>query len=235
MTRLTPSSARMRLMSVVLAGSIGLAGCAQQTAYDNTLSPAQNQLRQANARFNQTVGEGAVAGALVGGLAGLALGGRNRAGAAAIGAGAGAALGAGAGYLVARNNLSRSSTEAQYADAIQQASADAEAYRSSASASRQIADQATADANRLRAQVRSGQLSQAQYRASLARYNDDNTILTQQISSARQLSSQMRQDSQVASGSNRQQLLQKASEVDASRAELERNQAQISRMLAGVA
>ncbi len=110
---------KQRRLSVVFLTSAGLllAGCASG-GYDPNLSPAQNQLRQSNARFNQIIGEGAGAGALLGGIAGLALGGRNRGQAALIGAAAGGALGAGAGYAVASNNLSRSSSEAQFNAAI---------------------------------------------------------------------------------------------------------------------
>lgn len=226
---------RHRAITTVCAIGIVVSGCAGQAAYDSGLSPAQNQLRQANARFNQTVGEGAVAGALLGGIAGLALGGRNRAGAAALGAGAGAALGAGAGYLVARNNLSRSSTEAQFNDAIQQASADADAYRSSAAASQQIADQATADATRLSAQYQARQITAAQYRAGLAKYQADNDIITKQVSQAQQTAAALRQDSRVASGSNGDQLASSASDIEASRRQLEQSQARLSRALAGAA
>lgn len=129
------SRPRLRATAFVLACGMLLVGCAANSGYDPSLSPAQNQLRQSNQRFTQTVGEGAVAGAVLGGIAGLALGGRNRAQSAAIGAAAGGALGAGAGYVVARNNLNRSSTEAQFNDAIQQASADSDAYQKSAAAS----------------------------------------------------------------------------------------------------
>ncbi len=227
---------RLRLRAVAFAAVSGLllSGCAGGGgAYDASLSPAQNQLRQSNARFNQTVGEGAVAGALLGGVAGLALGGRNRAQATLIGATAGGALGAGAGYAVARNNLNRSSTEAQYNNAIQQASADADAYRSSASASSQIADQAYADATRLNAQVRSGQITQAQYRAGVARYQADNDIMARQVGSAQRAAASMRQDSRMASGSNRAQLASTASDIESSRRQLEASQARLSRVLAG--
>jgi len=227
------SSLRLRAVTVTAVAGILLSGCAGGSAYDPSLSAAQNQLRQSNARFNQTVGEGAGAGALVGGLAGLALGGRNRAQATLIGAAAGGALGAGAGYVVARNNLSRASTESQFNDAIQQASADADAYRMSASASGQIADQAYADAQRLNGQVRSGQITQAQYRAGIARYQADNDIMVQQVSSAQQAAAAMRQNSQVASGSNRAQLANSASDIEASRRQLEANRIRLSRVLTG--
>ena len=229
------ASFRFKLITLLSAASLFLASCAGQTAYGSGLSPAQNQLRQANARFNQTVGEGAVAGAVLGGIAGLALGGRNRGQAAALGAGAGAALGAGAGYLVARNNLSRSSTEAQYNDAIQQASADADAYRSSADASRQIADQATADAGRLSAQLRTRQITAEQYRVGVAKYQADNDIISKQVGQAQQAAAAMRQDSRVASGANSSRLASSASDVEASRMQLEQSQARLSRVLAGAA
>ena len=227
------STVRFRAMAALCAMGIVLSGCASQVAYDNSLSPAQNQLRQSNARFNQTVGEGAVAGALVGGLAGLAFGGRDRAGAAAVGAGAGAALGAGAGYLVARNNLSRSSTEAQYADAIQQAAADADAFRSSADASRQVADQAFAEAGRLRSQMRAGQISQAQYRSQLAKFQGDQEIMSSQVEVSRQRAAQLRQDASISSGANRARLSSAASDIEQSTTRIEQDRSRLSRVLAG--
>lgn len=227
------NAARFRLVAMLIVASLALNACASSTAYDPSLSPAQNQLRQSNARFNTTVAEGAGAGALLGGLAGLALGGRNRGQAALIGAGAGAVLGGGAGYLVARNNLNRASTEAQFNDAIQQASADADAYRQSAAASRQIADQAYADASRLRAQYRSGQITQAQYRAGLTKYQADIDIMNSQAASAQKTAAQMRQDSQIAPGADRTRLSSLAIDVDASSRQQEQTAARMSRLLAG--
>ncbi len=226
---------RVRVMASIVAMSVVLAGCAGQPAYDSGLSPAQNQLRQSNARFNQTVGEGAVAGAVLGGLAGLAFGGRNRAAAAGIGALAGGALGSGAGYLVARNNLSRSSTEAQYADAIQQAQADAATFRSYADASRQVADQAYAEATRLRSQVRSGQITRGQYDNQISRYKADDEAMRTHIAQAREVSQQMSQNASVATPGNRSQFLRTKSDVDASNLQLEQSQARLSQALAGAA
>lgn len=228
----TPARARFYASWVAL--SLAVSGCAAP-GYDNALTPAQNQLRQSNVRFNQTVGEGAVAGALLGGLAGLALGGRNRAGAAAIGAAAGGVLGGGVGYAVARNNLSRSSTEAQYADAIQQAQADAQNYRSAAESSRQVADQAYAEAGSLRNQARAGQITQAEYRSKLSRYQADQDAIGAQIKHARETSDQLAQNASVASGRNRGELLRAKSEVDQSRLQFEQSQARLSQAMAGSA
>ena len=228
------SPLRLRAVHLVVAAGLTLTGCAGgANSYGSGLSPAQNQLRQANARFNQTVGEGAAAGAVLGGITGLALGGRNRGEAALIGAAAGGAVGAGAGYLVARNNLSRSSTESQFSDAIQQASADADAYRASADASSQIADQASSDAARLGSQYRARQISQQQYRAGIAKYQADNDIISKQVGQAQEAAAAMRQDSRVASGPNSARLANTANDVEASRRQLEQSQVRLSRILAG--
>lgn len=227
------SALRLRSVAVVASAGILLAGCAAGGGYDPSLSPAQNQLRQSNARFNQTVATGAGAGALLGGVAGLALGGRNRGQAALIGAAAGGALGAGAGYAVASNNLNRASSEAQFRDAIQQASADAEAYRSSALLSQQVADEATAEARKLNGQLRAGQITQAQYRAGLSKYQADNDAMAKQASEARKAAATMRQSARVASGANTGQFTRSAVDVEASTSQIEQNQARLSRLIAG--
>ena len=233
MTFMPPLRIRLRATSLVIAASLSLSACAGQVAYDANLSPAQNQLRQSNARFNQTVGEGAATGAIVGGLAGLAFGGRNRVGAAALGATAGGVLGAGAGYLVASNNLSRSSTEAQFNNAIQQAQAEASQFQSSAQASRQIADQAYAEAQRLNGQLRAGQITQAQYRVGLSKYRGDSDALQTQIAEARKTSAAMRQDATIASGQNRSGFASNAASVERSTREMEQQQTRISQAIAG--
>ena len=227
------SALRLRSMALVTSAAILLAGCAGGGGYDPSLSPAENQLRQSNARFNQTVGEGAGAGAILGAVAGLALGGRNRGQAALIGAAAGGALGAGAGYAVASNNLNRASSEAQFNNAIQQASADAQAYRSSALLSRQVADEAMADARRLNGQLRAGQITQAQYRTALSKYQADNDAMAKQITEARKAATTMRQNAAVASRANNAELSRSAADVEASSSQIEQSQVRISRALAG--
>jgi hypothetical protein len=50
---------RIKTVTFGVAAGLLLAGCAGgSVANDASLSPAENQLRQSNARFNQTVGEG---------------------------------------------------------------------------------------------------------------------------------------------------------------------------------
>ena len=227
------SALRLRPVALAVSAAILLAGCAGGGGYDPGLSPAQNQLRQSNARFNETVGTGAGAGALLGAVAGLALGGRNRGQAALIGAAAGGALGAGTGYAVARNNLDRASSEAQFNDAIQQAGADAQAYRSTALLSRQVADEALADARRLNSQLRAGQITQAQYRTALSKYQADNDAMTKQITEAHKAALAMRQNAAVASRANNAELSRSAADVEASSSQIEQSQVRLSRLMAG--
>src|SRR5262245_19122871 len=103
-----PRTVRSTIAEVLCAAT--LSGCVTNGGGGDTtyLTPEQRRLRAqdqefSNRDFNQTVGEGALGGALLGGLIGLLAGGkRHRASGALIGAGAGAVVGAGAGYYVAR-------------------------------------------------------------------------------------------------------------------------------------
>lgn len=217
---------------MVVAGSLALSGCAGATADDASLTPAENQLRRANARFTQTVGEGAVVGALAGGVAGALLGGRNRLAGAAIGATAGGALGAGAGYLVARNNAQRTHSEADYNAAIDQAQQDAAAYRTSAEAARSIASQCESEIARLDGQYRSRQITAAQFRASVAKYQTDDDLLRKQVTDAQQTASSLR--TMGATGNTAGSANSTASDIDSSRASLASSQAQLSRALSRV-
>ncbi|HJQ59555.1 MAG TPA: YMGG-like glycine zipper-containing protein, partial [Vineibacter sp.] len=91
------------LCAALLGGCVTSGGNSRGYYGDGSyLTPEQRRLR-ANEDFNRTVGEGAVTGALLGGLIGALAGGkRNRVSGALIGAGAGAVVGGAAGYYVAR-------------------------------------------------------------------------------------------------------------------------------------
>lgn len=103
-----------RLLAVVLMTST-VVGCANMPASSGPLTPAQQALRQQTTRFNETVATGAVAGALLGGIAmALLSDNRNRARNVALGAAAGAAVGGTAGYYVATSNQNYASAEQEY-------------------------------------------------------------------------------------------------------------------------
>ena len=155
-TRLT----RLRLSSLLLAGCLLFAGCADTAG----LSPSQRALQQSKQRFAVTTAEGVGAGALLGALVGgLAGGGRG----ALIGAAAGGVAGGVAGAAVAQNNYERSRNEgtlSAYIDSANQQAAEAQANANTAS---QVAQEARARTVQLRAQYRAGQITAAQYRSQL--------------------------------------------------------------------
>ena len=203
-----------RLPVFLLSGCAGGAG-----AYDANLSPAQNQLRQSNARFNQTVGEGAVAGALLGGAAGLGIRWAEPC----------------PGYADRRYGRGRARRRCRLRGGAQQPEpvehrgavqrlrfsrrgADAQFYRDSANSSAQIADQAYADAAKTRqrniAPTRSVRRS---YRAGLAGFKTRSMTMLCSIAYPEghgKPRRRLRQESQVASGSDRTQLANSAAEIE---------------------
>ena len=159
-TRLTS----LRRSSLLLAGCLLFAGCANPAG----LSPSQRALQQSKQRFAVTTAEGAGAGALLGALVGgLAGGGRG----ALIGAAAGGVAGGVAGAAVAQNNYERSHNEGTLSAYIDSANQQAAAAQSDANTAAQVAQEARARTMQLRAQLRAGQINAAQYRSQLASYS----------------------------------------------------------------
>ncbi|MBB2195714.1 GAS domain-containing protein [Gluconacetobacter dulcium] len=159
-----------KLSLVSVAGCMLLSACAAP-AYDSSLSPEENQLRQRQAQFNTTVGEGA---ALVGGLAALGVGlATHSATNAAIAGAGGALLGGAIGYAVASRTQAQQMSEdgankaiAHYREEVVNAQQDATA-----------AEQTTAKAQQelvvLRQKLAANQISAADYQAKIANYRQD--------------------------------------------------------------
>jgi hypothetical protein len=217
----------------VLASAFVLlvSACAQPARYDATLSPAENDLRQASDRFNLTVAQGVGVGALLGAVTG-ALVSRDHLTGALVGGAAGAALGGGAGYLVARNNAGHAHTEADYRHLIATADEDAATYSRSAAASRQIAASARTEAAALDQAYQERRVTAAQYKISLSRYGDDAEMMRAQIKDADQRAIAMRGDASAAGPADQQRLLASAAQITQAREELARSADQISATLA---
>jgi hypothetical protein len=158
-------SAGRSVACLVLAAGLAMAGC-QSTggASDANLTPAQRELRAQTARFNQTVAEGAIAGALVGGVIGALASNDNPLAGAAIGAGAGAAVGAGAGYFVASQNESYATEEARLNAEIRAAQREVRSYQQIVDATQRVVDQHKATISQLSQQYRQGEITADQYR-----------------------------------------------------------------------
>lgn len=151
-------------MSVVCVSlSLVLNACTAVPGNDPRLTPAQNELRQTNARWNQTVATGAVAGAATGAVAGAALS-RNRGRGALIGAGVGLVGGVVAGAVVANRNHTFTDRSASAQSRIENATMTANALEAQAGAAQQVVAQNRIDLANLDRQYRARQVSAAEYR-----------------------------------------------------------------------
>jgi hypothetical protein len=233
--RFTPAG---RGIAALMACIMLLTGCANQFAGVN-LTPAQQQLKQANDRFSQTVGEGVVVGALALGLLGAgvgALAGGKKGALIGLAAGAavGGAVGAALGYNVARNNYAQSKTEQNLRQLIAEATQDASAYHRSAAASRDIAAEAHTRIAALDAQYRAKKITAEQYKQAASTYKSSADIMQAQVSSSSQKITEMRTDATSQTGEDRSQLLNDARQVELARRALKESSDSLAASLAMV-
>jgi uncharacterized membrane protein len=212
-TAARPASWKLRTTAAIVAILLVVSGCAEQMG-GAPLTPAQAALKRENQRFVVTVGEGAIAGALLGaGIGYLAGGGKG----ALIGAASGGALGAAAGFAVAQNNVRQSRTEANLNRLIQEANADAVAYERSAAASAQIAADLRAETARLRQNIAAGGSAVAQSQQTVASYRASAAIMRSQINDMQTKVTTLRGDSAAFNGADGHQLATSASRIEAAR------------------
>jgi uncharacterized membrane protein len=186
----------IRAAMLAMVATLSLVGCAS-TAYDPSLTPQQNAMRQQAGRWNATVATGALVGAAGGAALGAAVGGRNRGTAALIGAGAGALAGLVAGTMVANRNLAFENQEMPLRDRI----ADAQARTVELQRSAQAANELTADNLRrldaLEAQYRRGQISAASYQAQVRSMQSDVDLLRTEQSGAQDFVNRLSRSAQT--------------------------------------
>ena len=154
----------MRAAAACLALGMLVAGCATP-AHDARLTPAQNELRMANARWNNTVATGAAAGAATGALAGAALAGNNRGQGALIGGLVGLGLGLAAGAMVADRNYTFANREASAQSRIESATATANELEAQSRAAQQVVAENRRQLTELDRQFRNRQITAAEYSA----------------------------------------------------------------------
>lgn len=179
MTHFRPIRAAM----LAILAACTLVACASN-AYDPSLSPQQNAMRQQAGRWNATVATGTLVGAASGAAIGAAVGGRNRGTAALIGAGVGALGGLIAGTVVANRNQAFENQEMPLQDRI----ADARQRTMELQRSAQTANELTADnirrLDQLEAQYRRGQISAASYAAQARSMQADVDLMRNEQSGA---------------------------------------------------
>ena len=187
--------ARARILAVTAASLLLLSACATTNAGGEPLTPAQQQLRSQNERFNGTIATGAVVGAIALGILGALLAGpRNRGEGAALGALAGAAVGGAAGtYIAARNE--RYATREQAANArIAAANREAAELERTALAAEQVAKENRERLAALQARVKAEQATAAQLRAQQATAQQDLELMNEAIAHSRKVEGAMRAD-----------------------------------------
>ncbi len=182
-----PGLMQSRSLRALMAGVLCvplLAGC-DGGANDPGLTPEQRRIRAQRAEQDRTVGGGAVAGAVIGGLLGLAVGGNNRGTAAAVGAVAGAALGGATGYYVARRKQ-QYANENQRLDAMTgDVRAENQQMAQFVADSRAVVAQDKADLARLRGEYANRRASRADLDRRIAIAEQDAQAIQQRINAAR--------------------------------------------------
>lgn len=163
-----------RLAALALVLPLMAVSCASVPASDPNLTPAQNQLRQANANWNNTVATGALGGAVLGaGLGAAVAGSGNRDTGALIGGAGGAVLGALGGLAVANRTYGFASRSASDQDRIANATAVADALEQQSAAARQVVEQNRRILADLDRQFRAQQITADTYRSRAAAIRAD--------------------------------------------------------------
>lgn len=184
MPGLMQSRSLRAVMAGVLCVPLLLAGC-DNGANDPGLTPEQRRIRAQRAEQDRTVGGGAVAGAVLGGLIGLAVGGNNRGAAAAIGAAAGAAVGGAAGYYVARRKQQYANENQRLDVMTNDVRAENQQMAQYVADSRAVVAQDKADLARLRGEYANRRASRADLDRRIAIAEQDAQAIQQRINAAR--------------------------------------------------
>jgi hypothetical protein len=221
----------------LFAACFALGACATAQQGPAATTPAEQQLRDANSRFNSTVAEGAAVGTVVGAVGGALLGkliggsGSNVVKGAVAGAALGAGIGGALGYQQAFKNEQQVRTEANIAATTRAALADADAYEKSAQASRTIADEAATRAATLRGQLADGSVTQAQYIAQMRSYSDDLDIMKKQLASASAESDSLRAAAATLGGNDGAERQAAADRIDAARSQMQGTVSKLTALL----
>jgi hypothetical protein len=213
--------ARLRILAATTALPLLLSACAATHTNDPTLTPAQNQLRQANAGWNQTVAAGAALGAASGAAIG-AMSSNNRGQGALIGAVAGLIIGGLAATEVANRNFGFANREIGAQARVENANTVAADLERRAQLADQVVAQNRTKLADLDRRYRAGQITAAQYNQQVAPIREDVDQLkksAQQGREARDAINQERDLPQLRAAENRIRPAQR--KLEASAAELE--------------
>lgn len=187
---------RFRPAALAIAAAVALNACAAGHGADGQpLTPAQQQLREQNERFVETIATAAVVGAVLLGILGaIAAGRENRGAGAAAGIAAGAALGAAAGHYIAKRNQRFASREQAAMARIEAANEEVAEQEATARAAQTVAAENRAKLAELEARIRAGQANAAQIAAQRRAVTDDLAAIDTAIENSRRVEAAMRTD-----------------------------------------
>ncbi len=164
-----------RGMAAALVGSVMLSGCVTTGSTSNAnLTPAEQRLRAQSEDFNTTVVQGAVAGAVLGGLLGaFTKDKRNIVKYAAIGAGVGGAT----GYYVAKRKESFANEEARLDSMIVDVQGDNAKVAAMSNTTRSVIANDMARINRIEQDLAAGTMTRQEAKQQLALIDDNSEVL----------------------------------------------------------
>ncbi len=169
-------------VALVLTMQQALCGCSATSADAPGLTQSEQALQTETRQFNETVAVPAVLGALAGAALGGILCKNNKAACAAGGAAAGGLIGGGAGYVVATQNRKFSNQEEELRVRIEAAKQEAQHYDRVIAATNQVIAEERQQIGLLKQQYRAGQVTLAAYQAKVGSLQQDKQAVTTNIS-----------------------------------------------------
>lgn len=149
-------------------------------------TPAEQRMREQASTFNQTVGEGALAGCIAGAIIGILASSRHQGQGAAIGCGAGAAVGGAAGYMVASTQETYANEEARLNAMIDDLRADNQRLAGLIDSTRTVIASDKAALDTLDKQIAAKKVTASQAKAELAKVDDNITYMRQTVANLKQ-------------------------------------------------
>ncbi|MGE0746547.1 MAG: hypothetical protein AB7K86_14925 [Rhodospirillales bacterium] len=209
---------RHRPIAAALAFALVLGGCSTMGADTANMTPAQRELHQRTARFNETVATGAGVGCAVGAGIGWLIS-RDAVGAGA-GCAAGGAAGFGAGYYIASRNERYDNREQAANARIASARKESADLARTAELAGQVTRENRARLAQLDSQYRAGQINAAAYRREAEAARSDLKTIQTASQKAGEVSRAMQGDAQQTRDT---QLRQEAARVDAAQRQLQQS------------
>jgi hypothetical protein len=174
-TAFDPDRGQLRLRATLVGAMLLLSACAGSPAPDPSLTPAQNQMREATLNWRRTVATGAVIGGVA--ATGTALAAGADGGTAVMIGLAGVVLGGLLASVVADRNFAFAKREATAGERIANADAVASDLERRVRLANQVVAQNRATLAQLDRQYRAGQITAAQYNAQVAPMRDDLKVI----------------------------------------------------------